>query len=66
MNRFNESFIKSKHPRFKKEFAASRHQPYGTTVDYVKCVENAEPAKLAKLIKLGGMLLQTKVCLFWS
>jgi ABC-type ATPase with predicted acetyltransferase domain len=58
-------FIKNKHPRFKKEFAVSRHQPFGKTTDYVKCIENVDKAKLAKLIKLVGMLLQTKVYLFW-
>ena len=56
----------NKHPRFKKEFAISRHQPFEKTTDYVKSIENADSAKLAKLIKLVGMLLQTKVYLFWQ
>jgi ABC-type transport system involved in cytochrome c biogenesis ATPase subunit/GNAT superfamily N-acetyltransferase len=60
-----EAFVKSSHPRFKKEFASSRHQPFGKTSDYVKCVQNADVQKIAKLIKLVGMLLQTKVYLFW-
>jgi hypothetical protein len=58
-------FVENKHPRFKKEFAVSRHQPFGRASDYVKCIENADVAKLAKLIKLVGMLMQTKVYLFW-
>jgi hypothetical protein len=58
--------VKNSHPCFKKEFAASRHQPFGKTSDYVACLENADLAKMAKLIKLVGMLLQTKVYLFWG
>ena len=61
-----EAFVKSKHPRFKKEFAVSRHQPFGKTSDYVKSIQNADVPKLAKLVKLVGMLLQTKVYLFWN
>jgi len=61
-----ELFIKNKHPRFKKEFAVSRHQPFGKTSDYVKCIENADSIKMAKLVKLVGMLIQTKAYLFWD
>ena len=60
-----EALIKSKHPRFKKEFAASRHQPFGKTSVYTLAIRNANCEKIAKLIKLVGMLLQTKVYLFW-
>ena len=60
------AFIRNKHPRFKKEFAVSRHQPFGKTSDYVACIKNADTVKLAKLVKLVGMLLQTKVYLFWQ
>ena len=60
------AFVKNAHPRFKKEFAASRHQPFGLTSDYIKGIENADSEKLGKLIKIVGMLLQTKVYLFWS
>jgi GNAT superfamily N-acetyltransferase len=59
-------FIRNKHPRFKKEFAVSRHQPFGKTSDYIACIENADHVKIAKLVKLVGMLLQTKVYLFWK
>jgi hypothetical protein len=34
--KLKESFIKNKHPRFKKEFAVSHHQPFGKTSDYVR------------------------------
>jgi hypothetical protein len=66
IGKLKELFIKNKHPRFKKEFAISRHQPFGKTSDYVDCLRNADAMKIAKLIKLVGMLLQTKVYLFWS
>jgi hypothetical protein len=60
------AFVKNSHPRFKKEFAASRHQPFGKASDYIKGIENASSEKLARLIKIVGMLLQTKVYLFWN
>ena len=61
-----KAFVKNSHPRFKKEFTASQHQPFGKTSDYIKGIENANFAKLARLIKIVGMLLQTKIYLFWS
>jgi GNAT superfamily N-acetyltransferase len=64
--KLKEAFIRNKHPRFKKEFSATRHKPFGETVDYVKAIQNANLEKTAKLIKIVGMLLQTKVYLFWS
>ena len=66
IGKLKELFIKNKHPRFKKEFAVSRHQPFGKTSDYVFCIQNADQFKMVKLIKLVGMLLQTKVYLFWK
>jgi hypothetical protein len=66
IEKIREAFIENKHPRFKKEFAVSRHQPFGKTSDYVKCIENADSEKMAQITKLVGMLLQTKVYLFWS
>jgi hypothetical protein len=66
LSKVREVFVKNSHPRFKKEFASSRHQPFGVASDYVKCIENVDSAKLAKLIKLVGMLLQTKIYLFWN
>ncbi|MGE5556079.1 MAG: ATP-binding cassette domain-containing protein [Methanocella sp.] len=61
-----DAFIKSKHTRFKKEFAVSRHQPFGKTADYIDSIRNADNVKIGKLLKLAGMLLQTKVYLFWE
>jgi hypothetical protein len=66
IGKLKELFIKNKHPRFKKEFAVSRHQPFGKTCDYVVSIQNADLPKMVKLVKLVGMLLQTKVYLFWS
>ena len=60
-----EAFAANTHPRFKKEFAISRHQPFGKTSDYTIAIKNANYEKIAKLVKIVGMLLQTKVYLFW-
>jgi ABC-type lipoprotein export system ATPase subunit/GNAT superfamily N-acetyltransferase len=65
ISQLKSAFIKTKHPRLKKEFASSRHQPFGKTSDYEKCIQNADLAKIAKLIKLVAMLNQTKIYLFW-
>ena len=58
-----EVFIKNGHPRLKREFA--HHQPYGRQADYVEGVKNADLKKMAKLIRIVGVLLQSKVYLFW-
>jgi len=42
------------------------HQPYGQTILYAEKVREASLEKLAQLIKVCGMLLQTKVYLFWQ
>jgi ABC-type ATPase with predicted acetyltransferase domain len=60
------SFIASSHPRFKKEVAHNRHEPYGKTSDYIAYVQKADNCGLAKLIKILAMLSQTKVYLFWT
>jgi len=65
LSKVRAAFVKNSHPRFKKEFATSRHQPFGKTSDYIKGIENAGSEKLMRLIKIVGMLLQTKVYLFW-
>ena len=66
MCKLKEAFLRSNHPRFKREFAVSRHQPFGKTSDYNKSVQEADLPKIAKLLKIVGMLLQTKVYLFWK
>jgi len=60
------SFVRNDHQRFRKEFAAIRHVPYGTTKAYREGIENADLGKLAKLVRVVGVLLQTKVYLFWN
>ncbi len=66
INEVKEAFIRNKHPRFKREFAAGRHQPFGKTSDFNSSVQNADLQKIGKLLKILGILLQTKVYLFWS
>jgi len=54
------------HPRFRKEFAQSRHVPYGNSAEFKKAIGEADISKLARLLRIVGMLLQTKVYLFWK
>ncbi len=61
-----EAFLRNDHPRFRREFPANRHVPYGTAGAYAKVVKNSDILKLARLVKIAGMLLQTKVYLFWT
>jgi hypothetical protein len=48
-----------------KVLVISRHHLFGKTSEYIKGIENADLTKLTQLIKIVGMLLQTKVHLFW-
>jgi len=66
LERLKEAFAKCVHPRFKKEFAVSRHRPFGNTTDYRQCIHDADLVKLARLVKLAGLLSQSKIYLFWS
>jgi hypothetical protein len=66
LEELKEAFIKSGHPRFRREFAANRHMPYGTAAVYSEGVKNASMERMARFVKIVGMLLQTKVYLFWS
>jgi len=63
LSMLKEAFAENKHPRFMKEF--SFHDPYGKSKFYRKALETANLEKLTKLIGICGMLLQTKVYLFW-
>jgi hypothetical protein len=56
----------SKHPRFKKEVASSRHEPYGKTADFLAYIQAADGTKMIRLIKVLAMLSQKKVYLFWQ
>jgi galactose-1-phosphate uridylyltransferase len=58
-----EAFIKHCHARFMKYFFC--HIPFGKKEVYAKEVMKANLERLARLIKVCGFLLQTKVYLFW-
>jgi len=64
MRQLKEAFVKNKHLRFRQELLCG--QPFGKTSDYLRSLENADNAKVAKLIKIAGVLMQTKVYLFWK
>ncbi len=66
MSVLKEALVKCDHPRLRKEIATLRHVPYGTTSAYREGVENADLTRLVKLVKIIGVLLQTKVYLFWE
>jgi hypothetical protein len=61
-----EAFARNPHPRFKKEVCALRHLPWGSLSAYTEGVKSANLEKLARFVKVTGMLLQTKVYLFWK
>jgi hypothetical protein len=48
------------------EFASSRHVPYGDSAEFRRCIIEADMPKLVRLVRIVGMLMQTKVYLFWS
>jgi hypothetical protein len=58
------AFMKNVHVRFLKEFFY--HEPYRKRELYRQRVETATLEKLAKLIHVTALLLQTKVYLFWK
>jgi len=62
--RVKDAFIRNKAPRFMKYFFP--HQPYGRQKVYVDKLMKASLERLAHLIKVCGLLLQTKVYLFWK
>jgi len=64
LEKLREAFIKHCHARFMKYFFC--HIPFGRKEVYAKEVMKANLEKLARLIKVCGFLLQTKVYLFWS
>jgi len=63
ITRIKEAFIRNKAPRFMKYFFP--RQPYGRQKPYVEKLLEANFERLAHLIKVCGLLLQTKVYLFW-
>jgi hypothetical protein len=65
LTQLREVFVKNAHLRFKREIDSLRHMPYGTSVVYAEGIRNASIERVAKIIKIVGTLLQTKVYLFW-
>jgi len=59
-----EAFIQNVHLRFLKEFFF--HQPYGRLELFKEKVHAASLEKLAKLVHITALLLQTKVYLYWK
>ena len=58
---------RNRHPRFRTAFGGpGGGNPYFTREEWEVCIGAADSAKLARLIKIIGMLMQTKVYLFWS
>ena len=64
LKKVREAFKQNVHPRFMKEFFY--HKPYGKARLFKEKVDKVDFQKLAKLTKIVGLLLQTKVYLFWS
>jgi hypothetical protein len=64
MSRLKDAFLRCSHPRFKREFATSRNQPFEKTSNYLAAIQNADAPKMAKLIKIVGMLLRQKSTCF--
>ena len=64
LEKLREAFIKHCHTRFMKYFFC--HIPFGRKEVYAKEVMKASLDRLARLIKVCGFLLQTKVYLFWE
>ena len=62
LKKVRQAFKENVHPRFMKEFFY--HKPYGKTKLFKEKLDNADFDKLAKLIKIVGLMLQTKVYLF--
>jgi len=58
------AFMQNVHLRFLKEFFY--HEPYGKRELYRQRMQTATLEKLAKLIHVTALLLQTKVYLFWK
>jgi hypothetical protein len=64
LEKVREAFIKHCHVRFMKYFFP--HLLFGHKKDYVEEIKKVSLERLARLIKVCGFLLQTKVYLFWQ
>ncbi len=59
-----EAFIHNRQPRFMKQFFSGL--PYGRHKLFAQKIWEANLETLARLVKICGLLLQTKVYLFWE
>jgi hypothetical protein len=64
LDTLKQTFAQNYHPRLAKEFF--RDEPYGTHREYREKIQTANLDKLAKLITVTALLLQTKIYLFWQ
>jgi GNAT superfamily N-acetyltransferase len=64
MRGLREAFCRNMHPRYMKEFKTGKI--FGSKKVVEAAIQKAELPKLAQLIKITGLLLQTKAYLFWS
>jgi hypothetical protein len=64
INKIKEAFIKNPHVRFVKGFCP--YKPFGDKQVYVEKLRQASLKQLAGLTRICGMLMQTKVYLFWA
>lgn len=64
LQKAREAFKENVHPRFMKEFFY--HKPYGKAGLFREKVDKTDFEKLVKLVRIVGLLLQTKVYLFWK
>ena len=64
VSRIREAFVQNNTPRFMKYLFP--HKPYGKQKLFVEKLMKASLERLAHLIKVCGLLLQTKVYLFWK
>jgi hypothetical protein len=62
--KIREAFIRNSHARFMKYFFP--HLLFGHKKVYVREIKKVSLERLARLIKVCGFLMQTKVYLFWK
>jgi hypothetical protein len=58
-------FLHNGHPMLREILGTIRHKKRANGKDYRQKLESADLDKLTRLIKVVGVLLQTKVYLFW-
>ena len=66
LGELKEAFATNRHPKFDREFASVRCQPFGNKANYVKAVKEMDLTRITRLIKVVGVLLEKKAYLFWK